>query len=159
MNTRVCANAVFRLRNRSSNRGQSCWSKEGGFSFGLPPRRVASWLPSESGGRSQLRSPHTFSSWFNAAAFTAPSATQTTETTEQPGAIRGPGFRRTDLSLFKNIKFTERFNGQFRFEIFNTFNHTNPICCGSTNFISTLYNTITSTRDPRILQRGLKLNF
>ena len=103
--------------------------------------------------------PHTFSSWFNAAAFTAPSATQTTETTERPGAIRGPGFPRTDLSLFKNIKFTERFNGQFRFETFNTFNHTNPICCGSTNFTSTLYNPITSTRDPRILQRGLKLNF
>src|SRR5437773_6316904 len=28
-------------------------------------------------------------------------ATQMTETTERPGAIRGPGFWRTDLSLFK----------------------------------------------------------
>lgn len=89
---------------------------------------------------------------------TAPSATQTSETTERPGAIRGPGFWRTDLSLFKSIKFTERLAGQFRFETFNTFNHTNPICCASTNLISTLYNTVSSTRDPRILQLAMKLN-
>jgi len=110
-------------------------------------------------GNPNSGAPHTFSSWFNPAAFAAPSATQTTETTERPGAIRAPGFWRTDLSLFKNIKFTERFNGQFRFETFNTFNHTNPICCGSTTLTSTLYNTVTSTRDPRILQLGMKLNF
>jgi len=81
------------------------------------------------------------------------------ETTERPGAIRGPGFWRTDLSLFKNMKFTERLTGQLRWETFNTFNHTNPICCASTNFVSTLFNTVTSTRDPRIMQLGLKLNF
>ena len=103
--------------------------------------------------------PHTITSWFNASAFAGPSATQRTETTERPGAIRGPGFWRTDLSLFKNIKFTERLTGQFRWETFNTFNHTNPICCGSTSLISTLYNTVTSTRDPRIMQLGMKLNF
>ncbi|PYT43585.1 MAG: hypothetical protein DMG47_13010 [Acidobacteria bacterium] len=82
-----------------------------------------------------------------------------TETTERPGAIRGPGFWRTDLSLFKNIKFTEHLTGQFRWETFIAFNHTNPICCGSTNMISSLYNTISSTRDPRIMQLGMKLNF
>lgn len=110
-------------------------------------------------GNPNSGAPHTITSWFNAAAFAAPSATQTTETTERPGAIRGPGFWRTDLSLFKNIKFTERFTGQFRWETFNTFNHTNPICCGSTSFVSTLFNQVTSTRDPRIMQLGLKLNF
>jgi hypothetical protein len=103
--------------------------------------------------------PHTFLSWFNPAALAAPSITQTTETTERPGAIRGPGFWRTDLSLFKNIKFSERFTGQFRWETFNTFNHTSPICCASTNLTSSLYNTVSSTRDPRIMQLGLKLNF
>jgi hypothetical protein len=103
--------------------------------------------------------PHTFTNWFNAAAFAVPGTTQTTETTERPGAIRGPGFWRTDLSLFKNIKFTERFTGQFRWETFNTFNHTNPICCASLNYTSTLFNTVTSTRDPRIMQLGMKVNF
>jgi len=43
----------------------------------------------------------TYAQWFNLAALAVPGATQTTETTEHPGAIRGPGFWRTDLSLFK----------------------------------------------------------
>jgi len=103
--------------------------------------------------------PYTINSWFNAAAFGVPSATQTSETTERPGAIRGPGFWRTDLSLFKNMKFTERLIGQLRWETFNTFNHTNPICCASTSFASSSFNKIGSTRDPRIMQLGMKLNF
>lgn len=110
-------------------------------------------------GDPNLNPPHTLNSWFTASAFAPPSATQTTVTTERPGAIRAPGFWRTDLSLFKNMKFTERFTGQLRWETFNTFNHTNPICCASTSLISSLYNTVGSTRDPRIMQLGLKLNF
>jgi hypothetical protein len=97
--------------------------------------------------------------WFNAAAFQGAAPTQITETTERPGSIRAPGFWRTDLSLFKNIKFTERFTSQFRLESFNTFNHTNPICCGSTTMTSTLYNLVRSTRDPRIVQLAVKFNF
>jgi hypothetical protein len=37
--------------------------------------------------------------------------------------FRGPGFEDFDLSLFKNIKVTERVNFQFRAEAFNIFNH------------------------------------
>jgi len=103
--------------------------------------------------------PHTYQSWFNAGGLAAPSASQTTETTERPGAIRGPGFWRTDLSLFKNMKFGERVSGQLRWETFNTFNHTNPICCASTSFTSSLFNQVTATRDPRIMQLGMKVNF
>jgi len=110
-------------------------------------------------GDPNANAPHTIGSWFNAGAFAVPTTTQTTETTERPGAIRGPGFWRTDLSLFKNMRFTERLSGQLRWETFNTFNHTNPICCGSTSFASTLFNQVTSTRDPRIMQLGMKLNF
>ena len=103
--------------------------------------------------------PHTYAKWFNLAALAVPGATQTTETTEAPGAIRGPGFWRTDLSLFKNMKFSERFTGQLRWETFNTFNHTDPICCASLNFTSSLFDKVTSTRDPRIMQLGMKVNF
>jgi len=103
--------------------------------------------------------PHTLNAWFNATAFANPDATQATVGTSRPGSVRGPGFWRTDLSLFKNIKFTERLTGQLRWETFNTFNHTNPICCTSLSAISGSFNKISSTRDPRIMQLGLKLNF
>ena len=38
--------------------------------------------------------------------------------------IRLPGINKWDLSLFKNFRMTERMNLQFRFETFNTLNHT-----------------------------------
>jgi hypothetical protein len=110
-------------------------------------------------GNPNSNAPNTYTQWFNAAAFQPALVGQTTEPTERPGAIRAPGFWVTDLSLFKNIKFTERFTGQFRLESFNTFNHTNPICCASTAFSSTAFNQVTSTRDPRIVQAAMKFNF
>ena len=48
---------------------------------------------------------------------------------------------------------------QFRAEASNVFNHSNPNGIGSLNPTSTLYGTITSYRDPRIIQFGLKLYF
>jgi hypothetical protein len=102
---------------------------------------------------------HSTESWFNAAAFTNPLAGQTTAPSEGPGAVREPGYWRTDLSLFKNLKFSERFGGQFRLETFNLFNHTNPICCASFTTSNANYHKIRSTRDPRILQLGMKVNF
>jgi hypothetical protein len=43
--------------------------------------------------------------------------------------FRDLGFKLLDFSLFKDFKIKERFNAQFRVEIFNLFNHpvvTNP---------------------------------
>jgi len=37
--------------------------------------------------------------------------------------FRDAGFKNLDASLFKDFKFKERFNAQFRIEIFNVFNH------------------------------------
>jgi carboxypeptidase family protein len=103
--------------------------------------------------------PNTYTSWFNPAAFTQLSPTQGTAPTERPGAVRLPGFWRTDLAMFKNIKFTERLTGQFRTETFNTFNHLNPICCASFATSSSSFDKVTSARDPRTMQFALKLLF
>lgn len=126
--------------------------------------------------------PHNYNTgWFNKSAFTDPGLTfencpalpvapanlpascvavaQNYIPTERPGAVRLPGFWRTDLGLFKNFKFTERFGGQFRLETFNTFNHTNPVCCSSMTTSSASYGLVRSTRDPRYLELGMKLNF
>jgi hypothetical protein len=78
----------------------------------------------------------------------------------------GPGYWNTDQSLFKNIKATERYNLQFRFEVFNVFNHPNfklPSSATGANFA----NRITSGNfgqsageiSPRLLQLGLKFMF
>jgi hypothetical protein len=37
--------------------------------------------------------------------------------------FRDSGFKNLDFSLFKDFKFKERFNAQFRLEVFNVFNH------------------------------------
>lgn len=76
----------------------------------------------------------------------------------------GPGYWDADMSLFKNFHITERVNVQFRFETFNTLNHTNFELPGA---LSSPHNRITNSEfgqaaaafDPRQLQFGLKLNF
>ena len=112
-----------------------------------------------------------YSNWINPNAYTQPAPVLTNVNgtmtwvaqsywpTERPGSARLPGFWRTDVSLFKNLKFTERFGGQFRLEAFNVFNHTNPVCCSSFATSVSSFNKIVSTRDPRYLELALKLNF
>jgi len=102
--------------------------------------------------------PHTFQEWFNTAAFENPGPGQVTPGDAPRGAVRGPGAQRWDVSLFKNTHIGEHLNAQFRFETFNVFNHTNFYGV-TTSFSSGTFGKITSTRDPRILQLGLKLNF
>ena len=110
---------------------------------------------------------HSLAQWFNAGPLTTnpafvcygtaancvPYTGQTNIGTERPGAARGPGFWRTDLGLFKNVKINEHFNGQFRLESFNTFNHTNPIQPGA-SLTSATYNQVLSSRDPRQIGRA-----
>jgi hypothetical protein len=111
----------------------------------------------------QIGDPNTgnrsFTQFFNKAALSVPVAGETTIPSERPGALRLPGFWRTDLGLFKNVKLSERFGFQFRAEAFNVFNHTNPICCSSTTLTSTSFGQIVATRDPRTMELGLKFAF
>jgi hypothetical protein len=73
--------------------------------------------------------------------------------------IQQPGLNNWDMGLFKNFRIGDRFNTQFRWETFNTWNHTQ---FGSANLTtsSAAFGTITSTRvGPRRMQLGLKLLF
>jgi hypothetical protein len=76
----------------------------------------------------------------------------------------GPSLVNTDESLFKNFKMTERFNLQFRTEVFNALNHTNfllPSSSTGANFANRItsgnFGQSAGTRDPRLIQFGLKL--
>lgn len=112
--------------------------------------------------------------WFNTAAF---SPAFFSYGSAGRGVVRGPGIDNWDMAVFKNFRFTETVNLQFRAEFFNVLNHaqyTNPgtaatfapdptAAAGSfpNRFIqtNTVFGVITGTRDPRNIQFGLKLNF
>jgi len=74
--------------------------------------------------------------------------------------LRGPGRDNWDISLFKRFAFSE--SGQrdieFRFESFNTFNHTQFNNVDTTMSDGT-FGQVTSVWDPRVLQLALKLHF
>src|SRR5215469_479154 len=131
--------------------GSSGLSPCANSSFGTRPFQVCN--PNDG-------APHTNNAWFNASCFVEPTAATTSIVgMARPGAVYLPGFWRTDLSLFKNVKFTERLTGQLRWETFNSFNHFNPVYSMSSVSTSGTYNKITASRDPRIMQLGIKLNF
>jgi hypothetical protein len=116
---------------------------------------------------------HSFENYFNAAAFINPTfvftspttatVAQTTVPNQRPGALRLPGFWRTDFGVFKNLKFTESVMAQLRLEAFNAFNTDNIICCQAAtpafSMSSSLYNKVRAARDPRTLQLGMKVSF
>ena len=116
------------------------------------------------GGRAadEVRTPQT---WFNPCAF------QTTTnfggvTGAKPlagdagrGVIQGPPTFRVDFTLSKNIRFTEHLRLQLRGEAFNVFNHTNFTTLALAGSTPNTFGQITGTRDPRVLQFGIKFYF
>lgn len=94
--------------------------------------------------------------WFNTAAF-AFSAPGTFGNAGR-NIVDGPGYQSFNAAVVKNTHFSERVSLQFRAEAFNFFNHPNFNL--PDNFLgSPSFGRITSARDPRHIQFGLKLLF
>ncbi len=81
-------------------------------------------------------------------------------------AFRGPGINNWDLTFFKNVPVKERLSLQFRWEMYNAFNHTQFSGVDATarfdaqgRQINTGFGQITSSRSPRIQQFALRLSF
>jgi hypothetical protein len=83
------------------------------------------------------------------------------------GFVRAPGIKNIDFSMAKNWKMRERYTIQFRAEMFNVFNFVNfrgnNLSVAGGGIDNTLSNggfgRAGSTRGPREIQFGLKLNF
>lgn len=95
--------------------------------------------------------------WFDTTAFSAPASGFYGNA--GIGNIRGPGLFDWDMSLVKRTPvFTNRIKSEFRASFYNILNHTNfsgvSTALGSGNF-----GQITSARDPRIMEFGLKVSF
>jgi hypothetical protein len=111
------------------------------------------------------RGPRTVEEWFNRDAFSRPK----TGTFGNMGrnSLRGPGVNKWDLALFKNFHVTERWQLQFRSELFNAINHPSFTTVGtSLNTTSSGVNpalnsfaVVTGTRDARVMQVALKIYF
>jgi hypothetical protein len=132
--------------------------------------------------------PKSKTEWFNTNAFTLTDHALGALGTAGRGIVRGPGIANQDIAIVKNwflpwIKTAytgDAASIQFRAEFFNAFNHTQPVNV-DTNFIAgnVVYDApaasatkivsysqtnanfghVTSYRDPRQIQFGLKLNW
>jgi hypothetical protein len=142
------------------------WTVQGGYPFtvyeGNDPCQTSggytpSCRPNIVGDPNQ--GPKTPQSWFNKTAFAITAPGQFGNAGRN--IVLGPGLFDTDFSLIRHrlIPLPERFDVEFRAEIFNVFNHTNlgtPV----TDLSSGNFGAISSTAvNPRELQLGLKFRF
>jgi hypothetical protein len=77
-------------------------------------------------------------------------------------ALRGPGINNWDISILKDIHFTESRYLEFRSEFFNAFNHVqfySPTLQDGAIGGDSLFGQISSDRGPRVIQFALKIYF
>jgi hypothetical protein len=75
--------------------------------------------------------------------------------------LRDPGRQNFDMALIRNQPFRERYNVQFRAEVFNVFNHAAlSLGSGSSVTVGTpQFGKILTGTNPRNIQLGLRLVF
>ena len=103
-----------------------------------------------------VRRMETISQWFNTNVFALPALG--TFGNAGRGLVRGPGINNWDMCFSKRTALRENVTLQFRGEFFNLFNHP-QYSAVSTTFGSGSFGQVTSARDPRITQLGLRLEF
>jgi len=96
--------------------------------------------------------------WFDPTAFALPAQFQFGNTSRTEPDVRGPGTIQLDFSLFRNIRFNERFNVQIRGEAFNATNRVNFLG-PNTTIGSPAVGTIIGSENARIIQLGARLTF
>ena len=124
------------------------------------------------GGRPRLLcdpnegAPRTVDQWFNGACFAKQTPAGATGVQNVPGdasrgGVDGPPTARVDFTLSKYFRLGENTSIQLRAEAFNIFNHTNFRALSTSRAITNeaLFGSVTSFRDPRVLQFGLKFLF
>jgi hypothetical protein len=122
-------------------------------------------------GSVQFLNPRKTGYYFSTSAFTPDVLGQ--EGNANRRFFHGPGINNWDFAVLKNTQLTERFNLEFRAELFNIFNHAQfvtpagllsfscPVVTSNANCTQTTSSAgqVTATQPPRIGQLALKLNF
>ncbi|MGH9377617.1 MAG: hypothetical protein ACRD1I_02340, partial [Terriglobia bacterium] len=100
--------------------------------------------------------PHNRNQWFNPAAFAIPGPFLFGGAGRD--SLAGPPLFSADWALLKNFKLSEKFNLQFRWEVYNAFNYTNLADPSNTNTDTPTAGLITDVQAPmRNMQFGLHL--
>ena len=142
-----------------------------GFTDNQRPNRVAGVSCRGGGSATQ---------WLNPNAWTLTGFQLGTIGSAEVGECEGPDFFQVDLSLYKNIRITDRLRGQFRIEVFNLFNRDNFVDVDTvldpsaitldtadladatqiTGFtLPSTFGQARGVRDPRQVQLGFKLSW
>jgi hypothetical protein len=132
---------------------------------GRDPAGLGFLGPSAAGGRPDASgnpntlATHDFNEFFDTGVFSFVPNGEIRPGNSGRGQIIGPGIERWDVAFLKNFKLPWESTGlQFRGEMLNAFNHTNPNGL-STLLGSSLFGRVTTVHDARIVQLGLKFNF
>lgn len=75
------------------------------------------------------------------------------------GILTGPGINNFDLQIFKETRLREKQSLDFRWEMFNAFNHAQFTAPAVNLEAPGTFGVITNTRDPRIMQFVLRYSF
>ena len=102
--------------------------------------------------------------YFNTDAFARPA--RGTIGTAAKDNLRGPGINNWDIGLYKNVLIKERARLQFRWETYNTFNHTQYSALDTTarfdaagRQVNARFGQLFAARSPRRMQLAVKLIF
>jgi outer membrane receptor protein involved in Fe transport len=121
--------------------------------------------PNSTGASAKLSNP-TAARWFDTDQFVNPPDFTFGNVSRTLADVRAPGSINWDLSLLKTTAITERVKLQFRAEAFNFLNHVNLgqpgagfVAGANGKNTSGSFGVISSARDPRNIQLGLKLRF
>ncbi len=128
-----------------------------GFNLGLRPNVVPGCNPVKSGS-AQSR----LNGWFNTSCFAVPASYTLGNESRVDPVLRGPGIANYDISLLKRTAITERFNLEFRTEVYNLFNRVQfgpPNTTVTTAANATTGFVTAQINDPREIQFALRFVF
>jgi len=128
-----------------------------GFNTGLRPNVIAGCNKAIDGPAQQR-----LNEWFNTACFTVPGAYTFGSEGRTDPVLRNAGIANYNFALFKRTTILERFNLEFRGEVFNLFNRVQfgpPNNVETTAANSTFGQVTTQLNDPRLVQLSLRLRY
>ena len=126
-----------------------------GFGLGLRPNVKAGCDPVKSGPVQQR-----LTSYFDTTCYSVPAAYTLGNEARTDARLRGPGVANYNFSLLKKTPITERFNLEFRTEVFNLFNRVQfaQPNLGITTAANPTTGYITNQiNNPRLIQLALRL--